>query len=60
MASATFTADDGTVTNLFDQAYTDAAVAAAVAAVPAGAAPTIEEVDVKESDGSEVVTEPTA
>ncbi len=34
MTSATFTQDDGTVVELHDQAYTDGAVAAAIAALP--------------------------
>lgn len=61
MASAIFTADDGSVVNLFDQAHVDAAVATAVAAVPAGAPVVIDEVDVKESNGStEVFNAPDA
>lgn len=54
MDKVTFTAADGTTTDYFPQSYTDAAVAAAVAAVPT--APTVEptdtEVDILLSDGS--------
>jgi hypothetical protein len=60
MANYTLTnTDDGSVLNLFDQSHVDAAVAAAVAAVPAGSADdTVTEVDVKEADGEVVTMEP--
>lgn len=51
MDKITHTAADGTTTDYFTQSYTDAAVAAALAAVPTTAA-TVTEVDVKESDGT--------
>jgi hypothetical protein len=58
MPKVTLTNADGTTEDFFPQSYTDAAVTAAVAAIPKGVAPTITEVDVKESDGTTVVTHP--
>ena len=56
MDKITFTAADGTLTNYYPQAYTDAAVATAVAAVPAApvVAPEDTEVDITRTDGSVV------
>lgn len=52
MSKVTLTNDDGSTQDFNDQAYTDAAVAAALAN-QAPAAPAIAEVDVVNSDGSE-------
>lgn len=60
MASIEYTADDGSNVSFVDPTGVAQAVSAALAAAGTPAAPTIEEVDVKESDGSEVVTEPVA
>lgn len=61
MSSAIFTADDGSTVELHDQAYTDAAVATAVAAVPTTGTPAeVTEVDVKESDGTDETFVPEA
>lgn len=54
---ATITNADGSTVDLFDQAYTDAAVAAAVAAIPTPepvntVAPEVTEVDLVLTDGS--------
>lgn len=50
----TITHDDGSLQDFFPQAYTDEAVAAAVAAVPVTSAPeVIKEVDVVNADGTE-------
>lgn len=54
---ATITNADGSTVDLFDQAYTDAAVAAAVAAVPVTepvntVTPEVTEVDLVLTDGS--------
>lgn len=48
----TLTQDDGSAVDFLDPAGVQAAVDAAVAALPAGAPVAIEEVDVKETDGS--------
>lgn len=50
----TQTNDDGTTVDFFPQSYTDAAVAAAVAAVPAPTvvAPHDKEVDIIDTDGT--------
>lgn len=54
MDTITFTAADGTTTVYYPQSYTDAAVATAVAAVPAApvVAPEDVEVDILLSDGT--------
>lgn len=54
MDKLTFTKADGTTEDFFPQSYTDAAVAAAVAAVPSTPtiAPTEIEIDVLLSDGT--------
>lgn len=57
MEKITFTAADGTLTDYFPQSYTDAAGTAALAGT---AKATITEVDVIESDGTEVKLTPSA
>ncbi len=56
MAKVTLTNDDGSTVEFNDQAFTDAAVAAALAAVPASGnpavAPEVTEVDLLLTDGS--------
>ncbi len=53
MDKITFTATDGTATEYFPQAYTDEAVAAAIAALPAAeVAPEATEIDVLLTNGS--------
>jgi hypothetical protein len=60
----TLTNEDGSTTDFFQQSYTDAAVATAVAAVPAApvVAPEDTEVDITRTDGSVVkfIPAPTA
>lgn len=53
MATINYLADDGSTVVFVDPAGVQAAVDAAVEAIPAPAAPTVSEVDVKESDGTE-------
>lgn len=54
MAKLTLTADDGSTTDFFDQAYTDEAVKVAVAAITPAliVAPEATEVDIILSDGN--------
>lgn len=52
MNKITLIKEDGTIEDFFPQSYTDAAVAAAIAAIPASAPDKIAEVDVIEADGT--------
>lgn len=60
MAKVTLTNDDGSTVDFLDPAGVQAAVDAAVAAVPQGTIAAIDEVDVKKSDGSEETFVPAA
>lgn len=52
MAHVTMTNDDGTTKDFFDQAYTDAAIAAYAAAHPATSGEVVKDVVVENEDGT--------